>query len=176
VWYGGLGIVNGPDKLGHDDLDAMSANDAPKIECEVTFLAKSEEGWGRSTVPFLNGNTYRPHLVVGDPNQRQPILTTHSYEVENTDGSKSVRTTDKWIDEEYVGISFDAGPENAVLEESVRVKLILMFWPGPQYEKLQPGNKFTVREGGTVVGFGSILSAIFLEPMSGAPRRGHAEP
>jgi hypothetical protein len=117
----------------------------------------------------LNGNLYRPHLVVGDPNQRIAIFKTHTYEVEHSPGLKIQHTTDKWIDEEYAGVMFDTGPEDAKFGEIIRVKLTLLFWPGPQYEKLQPGKTFTVREGHNVVGFGKVLDWLPIEPLSKRP-------
>lgn len=147
----------------------MSDIEIQKVECEVTFLPKSGEGWGKTVKPILNGNWYRPHLVIGDPNQREAVFTTHTYEVEHPDGSKSTHTTDRWIDEVYAGISFDSGPENFEFDKPVRTKVSLMFWPGPQYEKVQPGETFTVREGPTVVGFGKVLSKVFVEPIHQTP-------
>jgi len=50
--------------------DAM--NEPPRIEAEVTFLLESEGG--RKEPPqLLSGGQYRPHLVIGDPNQRQAV-------------------------------------------------------------------------------------------------------
>ena len=143
----------------------MTDIEVHKVECEVTFLSKSEEGWGKTVKPILDGNWYRPHLVIGDPNQRKAILTTRTYEVENPDGSKRTAISDRWLAEEYAGVSFDTGPNDFEFDVSIRVKLSLMFWPGPQYEKVQPRATFTVREGATIVGFGKVLSKVFAEPM-----------
>jgi hypothetical protein len=140
-----------------------------KVECEVTFLSKSEEGWGKTVKPILNGNWYRPLLVIGDPNQRKAILTTRTYEVENPDGSKRRGTSDRWLAEEYASVSFDTGPNDFEFDVPIRVKLSLMPWPGPQYEKVQPGKTFTVREGPTVVGFGKVISEVFVEPTHQTP-------
>jgi len=147
----------------------MGAIDIQKIECEVTFLSRSSEGWGRTQKPLLNGNWYRPHLVLGSPHQRKVILTTHTYEVENPDGSKRTETTDRWINEEYIGVSFDTGPKDFEFDSPIQAKLSLMYSPGPQYEGLRPGKTFTVREGGTVVGFGRVLSEVFVEPIHKTP-------
>lgn len=135
----------------------MTGGDVQKIECDITFLPKSDEGWGRKSAPILTGNTYRPHFVAGDPSQRQPILTTRTHEVERPDGSKAWVTTDRWIGEEYAGVCFGDGPENIELGRLFRIVVTLMFWPHLQYEKFEPGATFTVREGGTIVGFGRVL-------------------
>src|SRR5947208_17162448 len=107
----------------------MNNDKSPKLDCEITLLPKSPEGWGLNFVPILTGNTYRPHFVVGDPNQRKPILTTRSHEVQRTDGSKLKLTTDKWVDEEYLGVAFHAGPEIAQLGQPILATVALMYWP-----------------------------------------------
>ena len=147
----------------------MTAIEVEKIEAEVTFLSKAG-GCGREIIPILNGNWYRPHVVIGDPNQRKVVLKSHTYEIENPDGSKSQHTTDNWSDEEYIGVMFDAGPVSFNFGMPIRVKLTLAFWPAPQYEKLQPDVTFTVREGSNVIGYGRVLSDRFAEPMDKTPR------
>ena len=133
----------------------MSSSAIQKIECEVTFLAETENGplfWPKT----LNGNTYRPHLVVGDPNQRKAIITARTVEVDRVDGLKEWVTYNNWIDEEYLGVSFDLGPNNPELGKPLLVTLSLMYWPTLQYENLKAGVSFTVREGATIVGFGKV--------------------
>ena len=51
----------------------MRGSPWPIIECEITFLTETEGG--RQSPPLLNG--YRPHFVVGDPNQREAIRGRH---------------------------------------------------------------------------------------------------
>lgn len=135
----------------------MSSPDLPLIDCEVTFLPKA-----RPFVPTLNGDGYRPHLVVGDPDQREPILTTRTIKVEGADGIKRLQTSNNWIDEEYLGVAFHSGPAAAEMSEAalgkpLLVQLTLMYWPGLRYEKIQEGATFTVREGGKIVGFGTVV-------------------
>jgi hypothetical protein len=139
---------------------------AQKIDCLVTVISKSDDGSGRSTVPKLNGNWYRPHVVVGDPQQREAKLITHTYEIEKPDGSKVLETSDKWIDEEYLGVSFDTAPDDVDLDHSFRAKLALMYWPNLKYENLTAGATFTIREGGTVVGFGEVIGWLPPEPLN----------
>lgn len=109
------------------------------IECSVTFLSSDDGGrkW-----PFkkgaLSGDSYRPHIVIGDPSQRKAIL----------DGNRLV--------EEYLGVTFHSGPEEVKPGEALRVELLLLFYPHPAYDQLKSGVTFTVREGAQIVGYGSV--------------------
>src|ERR1700730_18203486 len=78
----------------------------------------------------LSGNTYRPHLVIGDPNQRQAIIA---------DGNR--------LTEEYIGIAFDDGPAVPEVDVEMVAVLTLMYFPHPMYDRLKPAVTFTVREG-----------------------------
>lgn len=108
-----------------------------RIEAEVTFLHESEGG--RKEPPsHLSGGGYRPHLVVGDPNQRRAI------------------TIGNEIQETYLGVAFLSGPEKVEPGESFIAELVLMYWPHPMYDSLVPGATFTIREGAQVVGYGQV--------------------
>lgn len=134
----------------------MSSAPIQRIDCEVTFLRDTERGplaWPKT----LSGGRYRPHLVVGDPNQRRAVLTSRMMPVTYSDGSKGEIRTDRYIDEELLGVQFDEGPPQPEVETPLLVTLSLMFWPHPGYDKLQPGSTFTVREGPTIVGYGKVL-------------------
>jgi hypothetical protein len=112
----------------------------PRIECDVTFLSASEGGRSSPLPPgALSGDTYRPHLVIGNPNQRHAI-------VEN--GNRLV--------EEYIGVAFHDGPAVPAVGTAMVVALTLMYFPHPKYEQLQPGVAFTVREGSRIVAFGIV--------------------
>jgi hypothetical protein len=112
----------------------------PLIECAVTFLS-AEEGGRQVQFPAdaLSGDTYRPHLVIGDPSQRRAIAI----------GSHGI--------EEYIGVAFHKGP--SLIEPGIEAKVLLslMFHPHQAYDKLQPGVTFTVREGSQVIGFGRVV-------------------
>ncbi len=108
-----------------------------RIECDVTFLSASEGGRSSPLPPgALLGDTYRPHLVIGDLNQRKAI-------VEN--GNR--------LTEEYIGVAFHDGPAVPEVGTKMIVTLTLLFFP---YEQLQPGVTFTVREGPRIVAFGTV--------------------
>ena len=90
--------------------------------------------------PSLNG-MYRPHIVIGDPEQREPILGRG-----------------RTIIELYLGVQF--GKQDVVLlpERPTKVVLDLIYFPEISYEQVVPMATFTIREGPKIVGFGSILT------------------
>jgi hypothetical protein len=108
------------------------------MECEVTFL--SQANGGRRALPTLSGNVYRPHVVVGDPNQRKALMKGQT------------------ITEEYLSAFFESGPTNSAFDQPLFVVLLLPFWqPIPEFDKFKPGVTFTLREGPNIVGFGTAL-------------------
>jgi hypothetical protein len=112
----------------------------PRIKAQITFLAESEGG--RKVLPtnFSDGK-YRPHVVVGDPNQRRALIVNNVAQ------------------ETYLGVAFVAGPSNVVPGQSFVAELALMYWPNVSYESLVADATFTIREGPHIVGFGSVQSA-----------------
>jgi hypothetical protein len=108
------------------------------IEAEVTFIPKAEGG--RLTIPTLSGCAYRPHLVVGDPNQRQAIVIGNE------------------IQETYLAIAFQSSSEDVEFNKPFLAELVLMNYPHPIYDSLVPNATFTVREGAQIVGFGQVRS------------------
>ena len=84
-----------------------------------------------------------PHIVLGDTSQRQAII-----------GPKNA------IAERYLGVWISDAPEELIPGRSVEVTFQLMYRPEESYEGIAPGATFTLREGPSVVGFGSILSEI----------------
>ena len=76
----------------------------PVIEAEMTFLSKEKGGRSNPFPPnILKTKGYRPHIVLGDINQREPIM-------EIIDGLKQI--TGK-----YLGIAFCDGPEVISFDE-----------------------------------------------------------
>ena len=114
-------------------------NELPLVEAEVTFIPESEGG--RRTPPLLVfvGGSYRPHIVVGDPNQRRAVLVGNE------------------IQEAYLGILFESGPTRVEFDESVFAKFYLLYYPHVAYEVVIPGATFTIREGARIVGFGRVI-------------------
>jgi hypothetical protein len=113
-------------------------NRKPEVEARVTFLRR-EEG-GRQASPDLSGGHYRPHVVVGDPNQGEAVV-----------GSDGV------VAEEYLGVQFTASDQPCEQGSPLVVTLQLIYAPHVGYERLAPGATFTIREGARVVGFGEVL-------------------
>jgi hypothetical protein len=59
---------------------------------------------------------------------------------------------------EYLGVEVVHKQELIRPGESARVKMRLAYWPVLGYAGVIPGATFTIREGGTIVGFGTVLS------------------
>lgn len=53
---------------------------------------------------------------------------------------------------------FVGGPETIDPGQSAKVDLALMYFPEEKYDEVKPGATFTIREGPSIVGFGTILS------------------
>jgi hypothetical protein len=132
-------MVRARPQVSRDPLDDVATtDDIPEIAAEITFL-KPEEG-GRREPVNLSAGLYRPHVVVGDPSQRQAVVR---------DGNV--------IDESYLGVQFK--PTSRRFEPGVpqAVVLQLMYYPRVSYDRLVPGATFTVREGAQVVAFGHVV-------------------
>lgn len=108
----------------------------PYIEAKVTFIPK-EEG-GREMIPQLSGYVYRPHIVVGDLNQRKAIVVGNE------------------IQETYLGVAFQSSPDNVEFNRPFLAELVLMYYPHPVYDSLVPNATFTIREGAHIVGYGQV--------------------
>ena len=109
-----------------------------RAELEVTFIPPTEGG--REMPPSLvwSGGSYRPHIVVGDPHQRQAVMIGNV------------------IQETYLGVVFLSGPDKVELGEPVVAEVALMYYPHPGYDSVVPGATFTIREGPRVVGYGKV--------------------
>ena len=117
----------------------------PRITAQITFLPASEGG--RETLPTdFSGGQYRPHVVVGDLNQRKALLVNNVAQ------------------EHYLGVAFVGAPSVVIAGEPFVADLALMYWPNVSYDSLVPGVTFTVREGPHIIGFGTVETA----PTNGA--------
>jgi hypothetical protein len=113
-----------------------------QIVAKVTFLT-IEQG-GREH-PAWNSTKYRPHVVVGDPTQRQ------------------VKTADdgRTLTEQYLGVCFNGNGEEMTQGTEHEVSLLLAYYPTVAYEELVRGATFTLREGGKIVGYGEVVVSPF---------------
>jgi len=106
------------------------------VRVSLTLLPDLERG--RNTL--VRG--YRPHIVIGPTDQRAAKVEGRS------------------IVENYQGVVFL--DENLTIEpgQTLEVTLALMYYQEPDvlYEDVQPGATFTLREGASIVGFGTVLS------------------
>jgi|JI10StandDraft_1071094.scaffolds.fasta_scaffold31788_7 hypothetical protein len=115
-----------------------SLNNAPRIKAKIQLI----KGARINPLLHLSSGKYMPHIVIGDPNQR---------EVKTQSGTNN-------ISEHYLGVRFVSGPEICDFEIETEVEMTLMYFPDVDYSEALPGKTFTLREGGKIVGFGTILS------------------
>src|SRR5262249_12048990 len=87
-----------------------------------------------------NLGRYMPHIVLGDPNQREARLVGNQ------------------IVENYLGVWVTNAPDELLPGETAEVTLVLMYWPEEEYKDAVSGSAFTLREGPNIVGFGEIVS------------------
>jgi hypothetical protein len=88
----------------------------------------------------MTSGQYRPHIVLGSITQRSAVV----------DGRTLLET--------YIGVAFVGGPEKLNPGETAEAELALMYYPNPIYDGVKAGATFTVREGPTIVGYGTVLS------------------
>jgi hypothetical protein len=115
------------------------------IDVELIMLSDKKGGRIQPIDADAFGGNYRPHIVIGDPNQRNAVLI-------EKDGHK------RYIDEDYQGVAFWSGPEQIPVGSMIKVVLALMYYPEHEYKDVIPGATFTVREGSKIVGFGRVIS------------------
>lgn len=65
------------------------------------------------------------------------------------------------INDIYLGVEFQ--PQDLTIHpgDKAKVRLGLMFYPAREYDVVQPGATFTIREGAKVIGYGRVVSPIF---------------
>ena len=113
-----------------------------RIQAKVTFLTEDEGG---RKSPAWNFDKYRPHVVVGDPDQREALVAE--------DGRTAAET--------YLGVCFDGDGKEMLPGKQYEVSLVLMYFGTVEYEELVSGATFTIREGHRIVGFGEVLESPF---------------
>lgn len=120
------------------------------VEAKLTFLRNEQGGRARPFPPgVLRTGLLRPHIVLGDINQRQAII-------EVVNGIRELR-------EEYLGVVLCDGPETVTFGEEISVKMALIYYPRVSYSGVVAGATFTVRDGPKVIGYGTI-TAKWMEP------------
>jgi len=107
----------------------------PAVRAVLTMVPELEHA------RWPNRARYMPHIVIGDPAQRKPLLCGNL------------------CTERYLGVFVADAPDELAPGSTAEVALVLMYWPKEHYDEVVPGATFTLREGGKVVGFGNILSS-----------------
>ncbi len=112
----------------------------PKVKATLTVLSESEGG---RCSPILDHPLYRPHIVIGDPQQRTAIVGPDGKGTEN-----------------YLGINFFGDGRPLMPGREHKVGFALVYYPKVDYSEAVKGATFTVREGSRVVAFGQITSDV----------------
>jgi hypothetical protein len=116
-------------------------SDRIRITALVTMLSSQEGGRSRPLGP--GPSTYRPHLVIGDPDQRGLALDC-------ADGNGA----------ELLGVQFPELFETLRAGSAYKLELLLLY-SGVDYGDLVSGATFTIREGRRrVVGYGTVLKGV----------------
>jgi len=112
-----------------------------KKELKVKVKFFSETNGGRKLLPkdLLSVGTYRPHFVVGDPEQRKAIINKNNTNYEN-----------------YLGVAFIYQQGTLKAEKEIEA-VVVTIYPEVDYSSLVIGATFTIQEGHHVVGKGEVI-------------------
>jgi len=123
--------VSRPESASSDEIeyDLIVATTVPSVRAIITLLPDLEHP------RWPNRERYMPHVVVGDPAQREAKILGNT------------------ITEHYLGVLLADGPDEIPPGGGAEVTLRLMYWPDEIYEQLVPGATFTIREGPKIIGF-----------------------
>jgi hypothetical protein len=130
----------------------------PHAKIELTFLSRNEGG--RLVVPqaeFLKSLKYRPHIVIGDPQEREmrEAVLENIQVIHEGDG-------------QYLGVAFSDVDRDPVENEKLQCEVAYMYFPNVTYRQAVKGARFTLREGARSVGFGEILDVFDKEAVKNA--------
>lgn len=108
----------------------------PTIDAAVTFLGPDEGGRRQCA---HDDDSYRPHVVVGDREQREAIYDDRGQSAED-----------------YLGVEFSGDGRELPPGVAHNVTMRLTYHPQVDYDRLCVGATFTIREGRRIVGFGEV--------------------
>jgi hypothetical protein len=117
------------------------------IDAEIVILSP-EEG-GRATqlsAGVVYQGRYMPHIVLQPREIRQA-------QVEMRQGMR-------WITDEYHSVAFWNGPDPIPNSIPFIVTMLLMHTHRVAYDGVVPGAEFTIREGGKIIGHGTVLNRV----------------
>lgn len=90
------------------------------------------------TPPFLTSGKHMPHIVIQSADVRAPTMNNRT------------------LLDDYLGVRFLSGPTNVALGSPCDCELELMYNGNVDCRAVRNGATFTIREGGKIVGFGSV--------------------
>src|SRR5580698_7243129 len=101
----------------------ISLMDLPLVRATITLLEDL------ATSRWPHRARFMPHIVVGDPTQRD-----------------ACRGPGNVLSERYLGVWFTESSNELAPGKTNEVTLCLMYWPEEQYEGVVAGAIFTIRE------------------------------
>ena len=117
------------------------------IDTEIVMLPESEGGRiNPLSKEAFNGN-YRPHIVIGDPSQREAIV-------------EATKDHPRTLTEKYQGVAFMSGDvkEEIPLNVKTKITMALMYYPDNEYSDVYENATFTIREASKIIGYGKVLA------------------
>ncbi len=121
----------------------LPVNQREFIDAEVVLLSSEEGGRATPLLPGAYQGRYRPHIVLQPRGAREPKV--------------EIRAGSKHIVDEYLAVSFWAGPDPIPISQPMTLALLLTYAPDPMYDALVPDAEFTIREGLKIIGHGRVL-------------------
>lgn len=117
------------------------------IDTECVFHAPAPGGIplpsGDCAYGSRDGSRFTPHLVIGDPTQREAIIDRSKVPPE--------------ITEEYLGVAFWAGESPIVPDQTLNITMALIYFPNLSYANVVDGATFTIRLGPKILGYGKVI-------------------
>src|SRR4051812_12549406 len=109
-----------------------------QLRVRVKFFSAANGGREQLPQNLLSSRSYRPHFVIGDPNQKCALVDDKNQSIEF-----------------YIGVAFVSQEELLTAEKEI-IALVETMYSGVNYAPLKKGATFTIREGGSIVGNGEV--------------------
>lgn len=99
----------------------------------------------------MRSKKYRPHIVIGDPTDRElrEDVLSNAQLIYEGDG-------------QYLGVAFSDVDQEPNVGVAVTCVVDLIYFPQVSYRDVRLGAVFTLREGARVVGYGKIVKVFGL--------------
>jgi hypothetical protein len=113
------------------------------IVADLVILSSDEGGRKTPLMSIAYQGRYRPHLVLQPRGTREAKI--------------GIREGRKQVVDDYLPVSFWAGPDPIPVSQPSPITLLLDYGPDPVYHAVVPGAEFTIREGAKIIAHGKVL-------------------